>query len=295
MRQEATIIHAPRAIADRPEVLSSTTAVPGHFPLRRVRLAGPTMNDPHVKALLYRVEHASTFNYEQAEPFDRDFPEFHIRIESEHATAEPKRHFATAEEAREVVESFLRAWELDAALTRDNPDVLRFVYLRPEIVDRNPPPGSAVLYPQTGQYVLKGHEATLCLGLKEYPEPPSGLTISPEVAAMFDRWSRYKVGQALLGDTADFCRGALERGVGRQSAADHYGIDRPVIDKLGDLVDRKGGPQARKYKGFATPYTEPERAWLEAALKKVIRRAAETAYHPDASRGLITMEDLPPL
>jgi hypothetical protein len=253
------------------------------------------MNDPHVKALLYRVDHASTFNYEQAEPCERDLSEFHIRIESEHATVEPKQHFATAEEARVVVEPFLRAWELDAALTRDNPDVLRFVYLRPEIVDRNPPPGSAVLYPQTGQYTLRGHEPTLRLGLKEYPAPPSGLTISPEVAAMFDRWSRYKAGQALLGDTADFCRGALERGGGRQAAADHYRIDRSVIDELGDLADRKGGAVARKYKGYLKPYTETERAWLEAALRKIIRRAAETAHHPDASRGLITMEDLPPL
>jgi hypothetical protein len=112
---------------------------------------------------------------------------------------------------------------------------------------------------------------------------------------MFDRWSRYKAGQALLGDTADFCRGALEGGMGRQAAADHYRIDRPVIDKLGDLAGRKGGPQARKYKGYAAPYTEPERAWLEAALKSIIRRAAEMAHDPDTGRCLITMDDLPPL
>jgi hypothetical protein len=112
---------------------------------------------------------------------------------------------------------------------------------------------------------------------------------------MFDRWSRYKAGQALLGDTADFCRGALEKGGGRQSAAKVYSIEREVIDKLGDLADRKGGPHARKFKGYSGPYSERERSWLEDALKKLIRRAAEVAHEPTASRPLITMRELPEL
>ena len=126
---------------------------------------------------------------------------------------------------------------------------------------------------------------------------------------MFDKWSRYKAGQAALGDTADFCRGGLEQAASeqaalqpgnrpqdrRQAAADHYRIDRPLLDELGTLADKKGGPHARKYKGYGTPYTESERVWLEAALKKLIRRAAEVAHDTDANRALITMNDLPPL
>ena len=64
-----------------------------------------------------------------------------------------------------------------------------------------------------------------------------------------------------------------------------------MINKLGELADRKGGPHARKYKGYRSPYTEIEHAWLEAILKKVIRRAAEVAYDPNAARPLITMDD----
>jgi hypothetical protein len=255
------------------------------------------MNDPHVAALLYCIEHSPTFDYEKARPCECELPanvpDFQIRIESDQATVKPKHHFATAEEARAVVEPYLRAWELDAALKNDNPDALRFVYVRPEILDRNPTPGVAHIQGMSLNFSIG--KVTPRLGFSEYPAPPSGLAVGFEVTAMFDRWSRYKAGQALLGDTADFCRGALEKGGGRQAAAEHYGIDRLVMNQLGDLAHRKGGPHARKYKGYCTPYTGSERAWLEAALKKLIRRAAEVAHDPDATRTLITMDDLPSL
>jgi hypothetical protein len=247
------------------------------------------MNDPHVEALLYRVEHSPSFNYENAQPCKRELPEFRIRIEDDEATVAPKEHFATAEGAREVVEPLLRAWELDAALTRDNPDVLRFVYRRAKIVDRNPTPGVMVMHAESGHFVLTGHEATLHLTL-EYPAPPMGLAVEHMVAAMFDRWSRYKAGQALLGDTANFCRDALEKSAGgRQAAAARYSISIEVLKQLGKLATEKGGPHSRKSIGYDSPYTAIERAWLETVIRKLIRRAAEVAYDPDADRACITM------
>jgi hypothetical protein len=255
------------------------------------------MNDPirHVAALLYRVEHSSIFSYENAQPFADGLPEFRIRIEGNQAIVEPKELFATAKEALKVVGPVLRAWELDAALNHDHPDVLRFFYVGAEILDRPPQPGSAVLYTQTGNYRIFGGEVTMRMVLNEYPSPPSeGLAVEPgsEVEAMFDIWSRYKAGRARLGDTSDFCRGALEKGGGRQAAADRYKIDREVLDQLGDLADKKGGPHARKYKGYGTPYTQNEIAWLETILKKIIRRAAEVAYAPNApDREWLTKDD----
>lgn len=63
-----------------------------------------------------------------------------------------------------------------------------------------------------------------------------------------------------------------------------------MLDSLGQLAERE-----RKYKGYGAPYTGTERTWLEVALKKLIRRAAEAAYDRNADRPLITMDDLPPL
>jgi hypothetical protein len=249
------------------------------------------MNDPHVAALLYRVEHSPFVSYDKAEPFTDDLPEFRIRIEGRTATIEPKEHFATVEEARQVVEPSLRAWELDTALSHDA-NVLQFTYATAKMIDRKPTPGVAADVSAKG--VGARVTVNVILPLERYATPPlSGLAVEPgsDVAAMFDTWRRYKAGQARLGDTADFCRGALEKGGGRQAAAQRYRIDRAVINELGDLADKKGGPDARKYKGYGRPYTQTERAWLEAILKKLIRRAAEVAYDPNADRALITMTD----
>ena len=200
-----------------------------------------------------------------------------------------------------MVEPVLRAWELDAAL-KNEPGVLRFVYLRPEMVDvylrpemvdRNPPPG--VVTPHTGRISVTGWPPTVRVGRGEYPAPPSGLAIGSEVTAMFDKWSRYKAGQGELADTANFCLTALEgkekEKDKRKKAAAKFRISRKrVLDPLGQLAER-----GRKYKGYDLPYTETERAWLEVVLKKLIRRAAEVAHDPNAPRPLISMGDLPPL
>jgi hypothetical protein len=150
-----------------------------------------------------------------------------------------------------------------------------------------------VLYTQTGDVLILGEELTLRLVLNEYPAPPSGLAVESgaEVEAMFDKWSRYKAGQAELPDTANFCLTALEgkekQKDKRKKAAAQFRISKKrVLDPLGQLAER-----GRKYKGYGLPYTETERAWLEAVLKKLIRRAAEVAYDPDADRAWITMGD----
>jgi hypothetical protein len=252
------------------------------------------MNDPHVKALIYAVKHSATFSYEKAEPCNGDRPEFRVSIEKETAIVEPKEHFDAEVEARSALEPYLRAWELDAALRHNDPDVLRFEWLRSCIIDRNPTPNT--LYVPVLRNEPIAFEATLSVEFKAYPELPKDLAVKQHaVSAMFDRWSRYKTGQALLGDTADFCRGALEQGCGRQAAADRYSVERCVINTLGDLADRKGGPHARKYKGYSAPYFKDEIAWLEAAMRALIRRAAEVAHDFGAIRPPITMRDLPKL
>ena len=130
--------------------------------------------------------------------------------------------------------------------------------------------------------------------LRQYPAPPSdGLVVEPssKVTAMLDMWLQYKAGEARLADTATFCQTALEKGRQRSAAAKKYGIELPVLTTLGELAAEKGGSHARKHKGYNKPYTEIERAWLDAVLKKLIRRAAQVAHDPRANRPLITMAD----
>jgi hypothetical protein len=269
------------------------------------------MNDPHVEALLYRVSHAATFSYEKAKLLEDRLPEFHIKIERLQATVVPTDHFATAEEARAMVEPLLCAWELDAALRHDHPDVLRFAYLEPKIIDRNPAPG--VLHAQRFSNTTSFGQPTLQQVLREYPAPPVGLIVRPGdvAAAMFDRWSHYvRHHKNRLGDAAHVCLTLLEDSTKeeegkkenkRRAAARKYTIEFKVLDRIGKLAATKGGIlHGRKGKavyGEAVDmdYTDREIAWLEAKLKQLIRRVAEVAHDPGAARPWITMDDLPGL
>jgi hypothetical protein len=129
-----------------------------------------------------------------------------------------------------VVDPVLRAWELDAALKHDHPYVLRFRYVGPEIVDRNPTPG--VLQPPTGVIAVTGFPPTVRVCPEEYPPPPSGLAVKPgsNVEAMFEKWSHYKEVQRDLANTANFCLTALfgeEQTQDRRGNVDRRGILTP--------------------------------------------------------------------
>ena len=63
----------------------------------------------------------------------------------------------------------------------------------------------------------------------------------------------------------------------RKKAANCYGIDVEVLQRLGKLSSTKGGGDARKAEGADQPFTDEERRFLEAALRRLIRRVAE--YH----------------
>ena len=52
---------------------------------------------------------------------------------------------------------------------------------------------------------------------------------------------------------------------------------------------------ARKAVGAAVDFTAAEHQWLEQAMSLIIRRAAEVAFDPKATRPQITMTDLRPL
>lgn len=76
------------------------------------------MNDPHVSALLYRLKHAASLNYDKAAPLEHETPEFRVTIKNLEARFDMRRHFATAEEARLVVEPLIREWEFAVSLNQ---------------------------------------------------------------------------------------------------------------------------------------------------------------------------------
>jgi hypothetical protein len=98
---------------------------------------------------------------------------------------------------------------------------------------------------------------------------------------------------------AYFCLTVVEeRAGGRDKAAGRYAIEPNVLKTLGRLTSTVGDDkEARKAKGRTErrPHTGAEKAWIEAAVRALIRRAGEWASDPRASLPQIIMSDLPRL
>ena len=253
------------------------------------------MNDPHVVALIYRIEHGDSIDYSQAMPLIVDEPRFRLGIEDMRARFEFKAHYATAEQARDAIAGYIRVWEFDATLKRGSPDSFRLRFEKAEIVDRNPTPGAVRL---SGCFV--GVAATglakLTVSAPNYPAPPSDLSINPDAETIYGRYMGYRQRREPLPGMAYFCLTVLEAAAGgRKAAAGNYGIDVSVLAKIGDLTANRGGAQARKAGGVATELSHDEHRFLDRAVKAIVRRVAERAHTPTGALPTISLSDLPSL
>jgi len=272
------------------------------------------MTDPHVECLRYRLTVDETYGrFENPPPLEHGTDAYQMRLESGVLTVEMKEHHATVESAKERVDNDLRAWELDAALSRDH-TWLRFDYdpSGARVIDRDPSPlqpGSdavGVGAIKLGMLVAAGIGHCEPPVFKEYPKPPEMFEASLNVEGLFRRYERavWFDGTQML-SFGYVCLSYLEGTTGlkgyqgaRDEVVKRYRIERGVLNKLGDLVSERGGlEEARKLDAGATliPLTPEENAWVRAAIKMLIRRKAEYDHDPNAAESLpvITMSDLP--
>ena len=260
------------------------------------------MNDPHVVALIYRVGHGNSVDYRKAEPLIREEPAFRVEVKDNQARFELKVHYATEEDARNAIKDYIDDWEFDACLEH-SPDYFRLKFDRAQIEDRNPPP------PRPGvkniAMTFRGEPGTWSVALTKvvlsYPAPSSEVNFrDPNVQRMYQRYMDYRQGKEHLASMAYFCLDVLEHSmgpekIGRHAAAREYRIAFSVLDRIGELSSEKGGGGARKADGVDDDFTSQERLFLEQAIKRIIRRAAEKAHSPDKVLPQISLSDLPPV
>ena len=67
-----------------------------------------TMNDPHVEAIHYIIDHDDSVDYRDAAPLAFEDDLFRVKAEKLEVVFEPKNHYATAAEARIAVEGLVR-------------------------------------------------------------------------------------------------------------------------------------------------------------------------------------------
>ena len=257
------------------------------------------VNDPHVVALLYRVGHGKSVSYQDAEPLLLDEPAFRLEIKDNQARFELKEHYAAAKDARKAIEDYIHTWEFDACLEY-GADSFRLEFHKAEIKDRNPTPG--VIHYHIS--LSSAHGTAMPPIIKyPYPSPPSGIRLNADVQTMFDRYMNHRRGREPLPGAAYFCLTMLEyiaekikqnQKSNRKAASRYFQIDMKVLEKIGLLSSTKGGPTgARKGEGVPDDLTNEESRFLEEAIKKMIRRAAEKAHNPDADLPKISLSDLP--
>ena len=266
-----------------------------------------TLNDPHVKAIRYFVEHDHSVDYRDVAPLAFEDDLFRVEAEKLEVVFEPKDHYATDDEARSAAEGLVRRWEFEAAL-RGGSRSFRLSYARVAIIDRNPPPlppGVVRVDPVSVHSRVSQPQVRVTRMPTGYPSPHSDQAIDPgdrDASFMLSRLDLYRQGREPLGDMANLCLTVLEdsapratagEGGKRPRAAKHYKIAKTVLNKVTELSDRKGGHLARKAKGRNDPFTEGETRFLEAAVTAFVRRAAERAADPNGNLPLITMADLP--
>jgi hypothetical protein len=255
------------------------------------------MNDPHVSVLIYRVRHDETVNYDKASPLAYETANFKVSVKGSDARFAMKEHFATVDQALEVVWPFIRQWEFAVALDR-GPGEFELVFLDAVVEDRKPTPGVVDVARQETFEVCDSFSPVFVRG---YPEPPTNVAVDADVEAMALHYSRYREGKETLAAMAYFCLTVLERAASaarrrqlrRLAMQCKFGIEVTVANTLGDLTSEKGGAEARKDDGRSHEFTANERIWIEQATKRMIRRAAEVAHDPDAAASQITMGDLP--
>ena len=227
------------------------------------------MNDPHVVALLYIIEHGRSVDYSKAKPVDHEEAGFRVKITNRQMRFEFKEHYATEDAARKAIEDYVRAWEFSACL-ESGPDSFKLKFCYEEIEDRKPTPGVFAVNAGPVRFEFKLPEPTVLVSRACYPPPPSGLKVTPDVQAMYERYMGYLRRREPLPSMAYFCwtmvKGSpmIIRGFSKG--------DRHVISYLCSKI---GGKQARKRIGVGKPLTAEESRFLEKVIKVVIRRAAE--------------------
>jgi len=256
------------------------------------------MNKPHIKSLHYQLIPGENVDYKKASPINGETNDFRVIIENDSAHFMMKTHCATEKEARELVEPYLKRWEVLIGLEHD-PGDLHFKFKDSEIIELEPGAGNSLVLGSCSFNISVSMDAVLHLSRGRFPSLPQNFILSPDVETMFLRYKSYQEGKESLLSMAYMCLTVLEVSAGgRSQAASRYGISSTVLDKLGSICSECGdASQARKVtkRSKLKALSSNEIDWVLKVIKAIIRRTGEWAYNPNASAPEITMADFPKL
>jgi hypothetical protein len=257
------------------------------------------MNAPHVKKLFYKVILPEHTDYDKAASISGETDDFKWRLNKDQLQVKMKIYFASEYEARQIVDEYLKGWEIAIGLYH-GPDSLKFTFEKAKFINLQLLNENGMIDSEAStEPVPPTLEAVSHISYEEFLPPPPKFRVSPEVEMMFLRYRMYRQGQESLLNMAYWCFTVLEYSAGgRSEAADQYRVDYRVFRKLGEICSNRGDAnEISKLKGNATStlLKASEREWVRAVVKRLILRAGEYAYDPMAKLQLLTMSDFPSL
>jgi len=259
------------------------------------------MNDPHVKRLYYKVVIGKDVDYKNAPALSETTNDFEFSLDGEKAIFNMKQHYSSADEARAVVEPYLRAWDILIGLTHD-PEDLQLKFDHAEIIDRasiSDNKKTINLQAHISSHIVVSSEINIHVSRGKFPPFPKDFSASPDAETMYLRYKSHREGRESLTAMAYMCLTVFQASADDRIAAERkYCIDHDVLDTLGRLTSTKGGPEdARKYpiNGNFDPLHSKEKEWILSVIKTLIRRVGEYAYDNRAKISQISMKDFPEL
>jgi hypothetical protein len=254
------------------------------------------MKDLYVEKLFYKLILSEHTDYDKASPISGETEEFRWHLSKDQLAIEMKTLGATEREAREIVNEYLKGWEVTTGLFH-RPGNLSFKFSSSILVNRPLKDESKTIDQDSSDIIMLSEEIKEHTSYKSFPPPPEMFKLSPEVEMMFLRYRLYREGRETLRNMADWCLKVMEYSAGgRHEASEQYGVDYRVLRKLLELCWTKGDvDQARKLKGNSSnnQLKPAEREWIRTVVKRLILRVGEYAYDPVFKLQLLTMADFP--
>ena len=244
------------------------------------------MNDPHVVALIYVVEHEDSVDYGTAETIKEERSTFRLTLQDGEARFELKEDYASTQQAQKAIQPFIEQWELRTSLAY-GPGKFALRFKRSKIFDRDPEPGSISLVADAAHFNVAISTARVTVS-RQYPRPPVERCMKmdcPEVQTMLHRYMGYRQGREWLPSMAYFCSDVFvyRLGDGLKDSAKKHSISGKLVKKVRKLASEKGGDKARKQVGTDKCLNREEVQFLEMAVTAMILRAAIVAADPDQS------------
>ena len=145
------------------------------------------MRDEQVIELYYRLECINNVYFSSPPPILGETSFFHYSLNNGKLTINLKQHCSNVEEAQNLVDDFLRSWELYDALLNERRRI-RFVFDNVRIINPNNP-NETIIYAKSG--LILGSISELKVTYPCYPNPPSIFNISPDVLTLWQRYEGY--------------------------------------------------------------------------------------------------------